>query len=485
MDLLPSRVSILLCTNATGRDKRKPLVICERLPIKLQSSILKDIDVDTADNLIGNNAEELQEDLFSDYWLRMEWTHYITVVLGKGPDSSTLESAREVLTSGKYEDLFVQCRKDDVGATHNSTEVVAEVAKANENEDGSEDGDRTENGLLPDDAYSNDTANEEPAVEPVVKPVAEPVVEQVGWSADDMAKYLRMSQKRSADIPVLNVKAKVIKSWDSNSGQDDVAVGDEDVIEGDRKSPDAAYTAEEDESKEDYQTWEERQKIGNLLHEFRSEDIYSCMETALHLRAIPYSDSKDVGDSSTDRSPKIARSSRVSILLCANATGSDNQKLMIMCKRLPLRLQDKPNRDMNIAIFDDGFMTARIFSYLLQKLDRGMGQQGRHIALMEFEDLGMKEDELDDQRSLVDRYRNRYYEYPGEFDGLDYIDILDSNGPNEVTLESVRETLDSGEYKDMFVDHTEEDGVGVGEVVKDSPLPAGDIPANPVNEEEN
>ncbi|KAF8936489.1 hypothetical protein BGZ47_009475 [Haplosporangium gracile] len=72
-------------------------------------------------------------------------------------------------------------------------------------------------------------------------------------------------------------------------------------------------------------------EIYDLLREFRLENIYSCMETALHLRVIPYSDSKDVGDFSTDRSPEVVWPSRVSILLCANATGSDERNFSIMC----------------------------------------------------------------------------------------------------------------------------------------------------------
>ncbi|KAF8936490.1 hypothetical protein BGZ47_009476 [Haplosporangium gracile] len=107
-----------------------------------------------------------------------------------------------------------------------------------------------------------------------------------------------------------------------------------------------------------------------------------------------------------------------------------------------------------------------------------------NVRMREIEGLIMMDDGLDNQHSLVDRYRSHYYKYPGLFDGLEYIDILNNKGPNELTLESVWEILDSGEYKDLFVDHIEEDGVGEGEVIEDTPLPAGDNPTNLVIEKE-
>lgn len=63
---------------------------------------------------------------------------------------------------------------------------------------------------------------------------------------------------------------------------------------------------------------------------------------------------------------------------------------------------------------------------------------------------------------------------PGRYQALDYLDILFSNGPTAPTLEAVQETLDSGEYKDIFFDRREEGLVLVGDdygIVEDAPLP--------------
>lgn len=61
-----------------------------------------------------------------------------------------------------------------------------------------------------------------------------------------------VSQKRGADTPAMNSKAKVSKSSDSIAGLKDVAGVDEDVAEEeDRKSPGEAHTANQDEEEEE------------------------------------------------------------------------------------------------------------------------------------------------------------------------------------------------------------------------------------------
>jgi hypothetical protein len=74
-------------------------------------------------------------------------------------------------------------------------------------------------------------------------------------------------------------------------------------------------------------------EIQHLLRRVRLEDIYSCTETPLYVRPNnPSRNNNDAGDDvPSDRASEIVPQSRVSVLLCANATGSDKRKLTVMC----------------------------------------------------------------------------------------------------------------------------------------------------------
>ncbi|KAG0069352.1 Tigger transposable element-derived protein 3 [Linnemannia elongata] len=319
-------------------------------------------------------------------------------------------------------------------------------------------------------------------------------------------------------------------------------------------------------------------KIQHFLREFRLEDIYSCMETAMYLRTTPYSNGEGASNASSDLVTGVVQTPRVSILLCANATGEDKRKLSVFSKRRNLYLRSTTVRDIDVALTNTGFMTARIFSHWLQRFDRDMGQQGRCIALMynhtsitndcrnlrlknitlvrlplgpslhvqalelhvdryfkfhyckdmleatkpelevaappipeadlwpllatswdkvdpscirvgfrnseimtydrswELDALGLECD--NDTFTLWEDLENRYtwwVEMPGRYQALDYLDILFSEGPTAPTLEAVQETLDSGEYKDLFFDRRGEGLVLVGDdygIVEDAPWPA-------------
>lgn len=319
-------------------------------------------------------------------------------------------------------------------------------------------------------------------------------------------------------------------------------------------------------------------KIQHFLRGFRLEDIYSCMETAMYLRTTPYSNGEGASNASSDRVTGVVQTPRVSILLCANATGEDKRKLSVFSKRRNLYLRSTTVRDIDVALTNTGFMTARIFSHWLQRFDRDMGQQGHCIALMynhtsitndcqnlrlknialvrlplgtrlHFQALELHVDryfklhyckdmleaakpelgvaappipeadlwpllatswdkvepscirvgfrdseimtydrswELDalelecdnDTFTLWEDLENRYIQWvemPGRYQALDYLDILFSKGPTAPTLEAVQETLDSGEYKDLFFDRREEGLVLVGDdygIVEDAPWPA-------------
>jgi hypothetical protein len=97
------------------------------------------------------------------------------------------------------------------------------------------------------------------------------------------------------------------------------------------------------------------------------------------------------------------------------------------------------------------------------------------VRSREIESLGLGNgDSVSLREELMDQYYRRYSTFPGLYDALDYIDVLFGDGPSQLTLESVRETLNSGEYKDLFVEYAEKN-VAEGSKARDT-LPVDDKP---------
>lgn len=69
-------------------------------------------------------------------------------------------------------------------------------------------------------------------------------------------------------------------------------------------------------------------EIKYLLWVIRLGSIYNWMETVL--KATPYRDKKGDNGTSSDRAHGFIQPSRVPVLLCANATGSDKSKFSAM-----------------------------------------------------------------------------------------------------------------------------------------------------------
>ena len=89
------------------------------------------------------------------------------------------------------------------------------------------------------------------------------------------------------------------------------------------------YKAHGESGSVDLKQWGPRiQEIQLALADFDIEDIYNCDETGLYLKAT----SSDTLASGPVRGRKIVRAARVSILFCANATGSHKLKPFVLCK---------------------------------------------------------------------------------------------------------------------------------------------------------
>ena len=66
------------------------------------------------------------------------------------------------------------------------------------------------------------------------------------------------------------------------------------------------------------------------LSTFIPANIYNCDESGLYLKVM----SKRSLDRGPIRGRKIVRDTRVSILFCTNADGSDKRKLLVLCKSI-------------------------------------------------------------------------------------------------------------------------------------------------------
>jgi len=92
------------------------------------------------------------------------------------------------------------------------------------------------------------------------------------------------------------------------------------------------YRAHGESGSVDLEQWRARiQEIHLVLADFDLEDIVNCDETGIYLKAMTF-DTLAPGPVS---GRKIVRAARVTILFCANATGSWKFKPFVLCKKQP------------------------------------------------------------------------------------------------------------------------------------------------------
>lgn len=131
---------------------------------------------------------------------------------------------------------------------------------------------------------------------------------------------------------------------------------------------------------ESAQKWRERVLV-DLVKDYSSDDIYNADETGIFFKGLP-----DRGF--VYRSVKISggkkQKDRLTVLVCANMSGTDKQKLLIVGKAksprgFPSNMSKLP---VNYKHSENAWMTSTIFTDFLQSWDKSLRLQGRSIVLL-------------------------------------------------------------------------------------------------------
>ncbi|XP_064479113.1 tigger transposable element-derived protein 6-like [Ornithodoros turicata] len=120
--------------------------------------------------------------------------------------------------------------------------------------------------------------------------------------------------------------------------------------------------------------WREKE-LKKVLLEYEPDDIFNADQTALFFKLLPERTMKVKG---SKRSKE-----RVTVLLCCNMTGSVKVKPLVMGKsRKPNAFKNVRSIPVDYDFNNKAWMTARIFTDWLMRLDRKMKNERRSIVLI-------------------------------------------------------------------------------------------------------
>lgn len=122
--------------------------------------------------------------------------------------------------------------------------------------------------------------------------------------------------------------------------------------------------------------------IPNFLSEYRPEEIYNADDTGLYYRATP--DGSLVFRKAALSGSKKAME-RLTVLVCANMSGSDRCKLLVIGKAKQPRCMKNLDRGALPVNYDankTAWMTSELFTRWVHKWDRRLVRTGRSILLL-------------------------------------------------------------------------------------------------------
>ena len=131
----------------------------------------------------------------------------------------------------------------------------------------------------------------------------------------------------------------------------------------------------------DFKYGVDRKKLPEILEEFQPKDIFNADESGLFMRALP--DRRLVNSSEKAVGGKVPKE-RISILLCANMSGCEKKKLLVIGRSkkprcFPRDLQTLP---VDYDYSSKAWMTGIIFTRWLHNWDRELRLQKRKIILL-------------------------------------------------------------------------------------------------------
>ncbi|XP_005098847.1 tigger transposable element-derived protein 4 [Aplysia californica] len=128
------------------------------------------------------------------------------------------------------------------------------------------------------------------------------------------------------------------------------------------------------------QNWKDRVMVGGFLNDYSPNDIYNAGETGIFFKGLP-----DRGF--VYRNAKISggkkQKDRLTILICANMSGTDKKKLLVIGKsKSPRGFPSKVSKlPVDYKHSDNALMTPDIFTDFLRSWDQSLRLQRRSIVL--------------------------------------------------------------------------------------------------------
>ncbi len=117
------------------------------------------------------------------------------------------------------------------------------------------------------------------------------------------------------------------------------------------------------------------------MKSYSAEDIWNCVETGLYFKGLPDRGHCIKGEEMAGG--KKAKE-RITALLCANMTGSERKKLLIVGRSKTPRTfpRDQSKLPVDYSFSPNAWMTTEMFTKWLQGWDRELRLRGKKIALL-------------------------------------------------------------------------------------------------------
>lgn len=131
---------------------------------------------------------------------------------------------------------------------------------------------------------------------------------------------------------------------------------------------------------ESAQKWRER-VIADLLKDYSSDDIFNADETGIYFKGLP---DRGFVYRNVQISGGKKQKDRLTVLVCANMSGTEKKKLMVVGKSksprgFPSNISKLPVQYKHSA---NAWMTSDIFTDFVQSWDKSLRLQGRSIVLL-------------------------------------------------------------------------------------------------------